>query len=49
MGKMMINKHLPAVLVFITFVFGLTILSLFNETDEISVLERRNLAQPPDT
>ena len=48
MGKLMKNKHMPAVLVFIAFVFGLTLLGLFKETDEISVLERRDLAQSPD-
>ena len=42
------NRHLPAVLVFIAFVFGLTLLSLFKPSDEISELERRNLAQAPE-
>jgi len=40
--------HLPTVLTFLVFVFGLAILDLSAATSEISISERRKLAQVPE-
>lgn len=44
------RDHLPTILVFLGFVFGIALVNLLNGTREVSVLERRDLAQfPPFT
>lgn len=42
------NRYLPATLVFVVFVFGLALLGMVKASDDISVLERRTLAQRPE-
>ena len=41
------NEHLPAVGTFVAFIFGVSLLNLLNPSDELSTLERRDLAQFP--
>lgn len=41
------NQHLPAVGAFTAFIFGVAILNLLNPSDDLSTLERRDLAQFP--
>jgi hypothetical protein len=41
------NDHLPIVLVFLGFVFGVTLLNVLTPPQEVSTLERRDLAQFP--
>lgn len=41
------NPYLPGALVFLVFVFGLTVLNVFTPARDVSTLERRALAQRP--
>jgi hypothetical protein len=42
------RDHLPTIVVFLVFVFGIALFNLLNGTREVSVLERRDLAQFPE-
>jgi hypothetical protein len=41
------HDHLPSVLSFLAFIFGIALLNLLNPSEEVSTLERRELAQFP--
>lgn len=41
------NKYLPSALSFVGFIFGIALLNLLNAPEELSTLERRELAQFP--
>lgn len=42
------SPYLPSVIVFCAFVFGFTLLNVLTPTKDVSVTERRTLAQPPE-